>query len=281
MHAPTRKHSILADMNQMPDLCYHSVGLFCNCASAQGLVYELACFCKTNSHTSSRLRLTLWCCWPYLTPFVSLPASDVTICLFLYYQSWPAPLQLCHLHSLTTQWALEANHTHTHTHTHTQTHIYTQHDTYAGRLSCLDMLVVISVTSHIARSAASIPPNEAYKMKYSSRLYGSSSAPPLLSHYTAPIILSRRGSAPKQTVNLSCFVISSVATERHTNTCPLYRFNVSRCVAVMHGSAVPRFGFKKKNWPDVALKCVSHTDKIYNGQHRGLMVSETAFRHRF
>ena len=112
---------------------------------------------KTNSHTSSRLRLTLWCRWPSLTPFVSLPASDVAICLFLYYQSWPAPLQL-----------LPPSQPHngplrqtTHTHTHTQTHIYTQHDTYAGRLSCLDMLVVISITSHIVRSAASSPPNEA------------------------------------------------------------------------------------------------------------------------
>lgn len=54
------------------------------------------------------------------------------------------------------------------------------------------------------------------------------------SHYAAPIILSSWGSVPKQTLNLSCFVISSAATVQPTSTCPAYRFNVSRRVAVMH-----------------------------------------------
>lgn len=53
------------------------------------------------------------------------------------------------------------------------------------------------------------------------------------------------GSGPKQTLNLSCFVISSVATERPTNTCPLYWFYVSRCVAVMHESAALVLVLKK------------------------------------
>ncbi len=82
-------------------------------------------------------------------------------------------------------------------------------------------------------------------MKCSSQLYGFLSALPLFPHYAAPIILSSRGSAPKQTLNLSCFVISSVATERPSNTCPLYRFYVSRCVAVMHESAALVLVLKK------------------------------------
>lgn len=121
------------------------VCVLCNSVSAQMLVYQLPCFCKTNSHTSSRLRLTLWCCWPSLTPFVSLPASDIAISLCLFYQCWSVPLQLClHLNSLTMgPWGKP--------HTHTQTHMCSQHDTYVQRLLCLDMLVAISVTSHCAQ----------------------------------------------------------------------------------------------------------------------------------
>lgn len=37
-------------------------------------------------------------------------------------------------------WTLKTN--------HTQTHIHSQHDTHIERLSCLDMLAVISVTAH-------------------------------------------------------------------------------------------------------------------------------------
>lgn len=105
---------------------------------------------------------------------------------------------------------------------------------------------------------------------------------PLFSHYAAPIILSSRGSAPKQTLNLSCFVISSVAAERPAKTCPPphpYRFIVSRRVAVMHESAALVFSFVFfKKLTGTSHRNVCHT---YNGQQLGLMASDTVFFQRF
>lgn len=49
-----------------------------------------------------------------------------------------AGMDVCLL--LVVGWTLKTN--------HTRTHIHSQHDTHIERLSCLDMLVVISVTAH-------------------------------------------------------------------------------------------------------------------------------------
>lgn len=115
------------DTNQMPD-------------------YELRC-CPISFPVSKRLtvisaadwgwhRDAVDLHWPTVCFSASVWCSDMRACFI-------SP-GLCLSNSATltaSQWALEAN--------HTQTHIlYAQHDTYVQRLSCLDMLAVISVTSY-------------------------------------------------------------------------------------------------------------------------------------
>ena len=127
MHAPTRKRSVSADTNQVPEseLPILSVCFAVGC-QLRGALSARPFLDKTNSHTSSRLRLTLWCRWPSLTPFVSLPASDVAICLFLYYQSWPAPLQLLPPSQPHNGPLRQTTHTHIHKHIYTPSMTHTQ-----------------------------------------------------------------------------------------------------------------------------------------------------------
>lgn len=167
-----------------------------------------------------------------MTPFVSLPASDVAICLCLFYQDWSVLLQLCHLHSLTmVPWGKP----------HTQIHIYIQHDTYGQRLSCHDMRVVISVTSHCVQHVQQLSKWVLYNDVFSVAwlLVFSSHLSPLLSPSSCQaeeVRLSR---------HLICLVLSLALWPRCDPQIhdPPYRFNVSRCVAVMHGSAAPCLGF--------------------------------------
>lgn len=185
-----------ADMNHFPD--YEL--LFCACFVKMFQLrrcFISSCFCKTNSRISSRLAWSVVdLLWPHV---VFQPASGETVCLCFIHASQTLPPSQIHL-------APEA---------WTNTYIHPA-DTCIG--------VILSWHGgcnqcHLALWGAypTAPPNEAFKMKCSSQPHGFSCL--LFSHYAAPIILSSRGSGPKQTLNLSCFVISSVATEPLTNTC--------------------------------------------------------------
>lgn len=97
--------------------------------------------------------------------------------------------------------------------THTQPH---------KRLSSCATLVLIIAASSGGGEPNSVPKDSRKKEIESFwRLYASHSPPPPPSpRHGATVTLSSRGSRPKRTLHLSCFVISSVAAERHTNTRP-------------------------------------------------------------
>lgn len=179
---------------------------------------QLPCRCWANNHTSGRPRLRLWCLWPPATPFV-LPArvwcSDMPVCLL--YLSRPY---------LTTATLQPSRHT---THTHTQV-ISPQP---ASHNQCHVMLCGgISFNS----------PNKACKIKCSvflglmlSCLFSPSS---LIKPSHHAVKSYAEEVHPKQTLNLSCFIISSVATEWPTKTCRL--IDLTSRMAVMRDS-LPSF----------------------------------------
>lgn len=98
---------------------------------------------------------------------------------------------------------------------------YAQCDTHTPpqRLSCCVTLVLISATSSGGGEPNSVPKDSRKKIECLWRLYASNSPPPP-PRRGAAVTLSSRGSRPKRTLHLSCFVINSVAAQRHTNTCP-------------------------------------------------------------
>lgn len=99
-------------------------------------------------------------------------------------------------------WTLKTN--------HTQTHIHSQHDKHIERLSCLDMLVIISITSWAANPATR-------KQIFPAVWFLDCSS--LFSHY-APLCVVKRGEGgSKQTLDLSSGVISSLAKRRPAITC--------------------------------------------------------------
>lgn len=192
---------------------------------------------KTQNHSSRRLRQTLWCCWPSLTPFVSLPVCDVAICLSLFYQFGS---QLCQPYRLTIgPWG--------------NPHTNIQHDTYAPRLSCLDMSAVISVTSHSPQHIQQL-----------SKLFFKIKHTLLCSFILTDTVF----------FFFFCFVISSIQL---SGSPQIYESVLISCQLLVEFNARDEhicFGFRKKPTDRAShLQFVSDIDKIHwtAGWHVGLV----------